>query len=101
MAAGREIAVARSPGHSGGASDRKDRPGQAHGSNVMGYIFDPEHLHCVARTHAGLPHEDMTAAIIGDLAKAYPRHIETRQNWLLSIAGGAMGIMTILHGSLS
>jgi hypothetical protein len=67
----------------------------------MGYIFDPDHLHSVARNHAGLPHEEMTAAVIGDLAKAYPHHIETRQNWLLSICGGAMGIMTILHGSLS
>jgi len=67
----------------------------------MGYIFDPEKLHLVARSRAGLPHEEMTAAIIDDLAKAYPRHIETRQNWILSIAGGAMGIMTILHGSLT
>jgi C-8 sterol isomerase len=67
----------------------------------MGYTFDPEHLHLVARNRAGLPHEEMTVAIIADLAKAYPGHIETRQNWLLSIAGGAMGIMTILHGSLS
>src|SRR5262249_10221498 len=27
--------------------------------------------------------------------------IETKQNWFLSICGGAMGIMTVLHGSLS
>ncbi len=67
----------------------------------MGYIFDPKHLHAVAKNYIGLPHEEMTAAIIAELAKAYPHHIETKQNWLLSIAGGAMGIMTILHGSLS
>ncbi len=67
----------------------------------MGYIFDPTHLHAVAKECVGLPHEELTAAVIGKLAKVYSDHIESRQNWLLSIAGGAMGIMTILHGSLS
>lgn len=67
----------------------------------MGYIFDPTHLHTVAATHIGLPHEEMIEAVIADLAKAYPGHIETKQDWILNIAGGAMGIMTILHGSLS
>src|SRR5205809_6266187 len=36
-----------------------------------------------------------------ELARLYPGHIETRPNWMLSLAGGVMGIMTILHGSLS
>ena len=67
----------------------------------MGYIFDPKHLLAVARNHIGSAHEEMIDAIIADLAKAYPGHIETRQNWFLSICGGAMGIMTVLHGSLS
>ena len=32
---------------------------------------------------------------------ALPGHIETRPNWMMSLAGGVTGIMTVLHGSLS
>src|SRR4051812_545197 len=67
----------------------------------MSYIFDPEILKRVAKTHMALPHKQMVSAITLDLAKAYPGHIETRENWILSICGGVMGIMTVLHGSLS
>jgi len=67
----------------------------------MGYIFDPRELQSIAVRHIGRPHEEMVAGIAGDLAKAYPGHIEMKQNWVLSICGGVMGIMTVLHGSLS
>jgi ERG2 and Sigma1 receptor like protein len=67
----------------------------------MGYLFAPQTLHEIAKRRAGLPHEEMVALIIEDLARAYPRHIETRQDWFFSLAGGATGIMTVLHGSLS
>src|SRR6185295_18785619 len=67
----------------------------------MAYIFDPGKLQDVARRHIGRPHEEMVAAIASDLANAYPGHIEMKQDWILSICGGVMGIMTVLHGSLS
>jgi hypothetical protein len=67
----------------------------------MGYLFDPGHLQTLARNHLGLPHEEMMAGITNDLAKAYPGHIYTKENWILSICGGVMGIMRVLHGSLS
>jgi C-8 sterol isomerase len=67
----------------------------------MSYIFEPEVLQRIARAHIGLPHEELVAGITNDLAKAYPGHIETRQDWILSICGGVMGIMNVLHGSLS
>src|SRR3954466_3272337 len=67
----------------------------------MSKIFDPDVLQSVAKAHLGLPHEQMVAAIARDLAERYPGHIETRENWILSICGGVMGIMTVLHGSLS
>jgi C-8 sterol isomerase len=67
----------------------------------MGYIFDPERLQALARNHIGLPHEEMVWAIRRDLMKIHPGHIETREKWILSICGGVMGIMTIMHGSLS
>jgi C-8 sterol isomerase len=67
----------------------------------MSYIFDPEALQAIAKAYVGLPHEDMVSCITRDLSKAYPGHIETKEKWILSICGGVMGIMTILHGSLS
>jgi C-8 sterol isomerase len=67
----------------------------------MSYIFDPEVLQSIAKRYIGLPHEDLVSSVVRDLAKAYPGHIETREKWILSICGGVMGIMTILHGSLS
>jgi hypothetical protein len=67
----------------------------------MSYVFDVQTIHDIVKHRAGLPHEEMTAFIIEDLAKAYPRHIETRQNWIFSLAAGAVGIMNIVHGSLS
>jgi C-8 sterol isomerase len=67
----------------------------------MGYIFEPEALHALAKKRIGLPHEEMVQAIRVDLAKSHPGHIEMREKWILSICGGVMGIMTIMHGSLS
>jgi ERG2 and Sigma1 receptor like protein len=64
-------------------------------------IFDPEVLHAVARQAVGLPHDKMARHVSEELARRYPGHIETRPNWMLSLAGGVMGIMTVLHGSLS
>jgi C-8 sterol isomerase len=67
----------------------------------MGYIFDPEHLHEVAKRGVGLPHDEMVHLVTGELAKAYPGHIETRQDWTFSVVAGSTGIMTLLHASLS
>jgi C-8 sterol isomerase len=67
----------------------------------MGYIFDPESLHAIARKHLALPHEEMMWAIRHDLEKQYPGHIEKSEKWILSICGGVMGIMTLMHCSLS
>jgi C-8 sterol isomerase len=67
----------------------------------MAYLFCPQTLHEIAKHRAGLPQEQMAELVIGDLVKTYPGHIETRQNWLFSMAAGAVGVMTILHGSLS
>jgi len=67
----------------------------------MSYIFDPDKLHALAKNRVGLPHQEMVSTIIEDLAHQYPGHIEKKQKWILSLCGGAMGIMTILHGSLS
>ena len=67
----------------------------------MSYLFDPDHLHEMARKHAKSTGSADFEALIADLAEAYPGHIETRQDWLFSLAAGATGIMNVLHGSLS
>jgi ERG2 and Sigma1 receptor like protein len=67
----------------------------------VGYLFSPERLHEIGRRAVGLPHEQMVRSVTEDLARAYPGHIETREEWILSIAGGVMGIMTVLHASLT
>jgi C-8 sterol isomerase len=67
----------------------------------MAHIFDPQRLHDISRRATGLPHPAMVRTLIDDLAAAYPNHIESRENWLMSVVGGATGIMTVLHCSLS
>ncbi|MGH7391761.1 MAG: ERG2 family protein [Candidatus Rokuibacteriota bacterium] len=67
----------------------------------MGYVFDVATLQSVAQRAIGLPHAEMVDTVVTGLARHYPRHVETRQDWVLSLAGGALGIMTVLHGSLS
>ena len=64
-------------------------------------LFSPDVLHAVARGAVGLPHDKMVRRVTEELERLYPGHIESRPNWMLSLAGGVMGIMTILHGSLS
>ena len=67
----------------------------------MGYVFDPERLSEIAQRSVGLPFEEMCRTLIDDLAREYPRHIETRQEWVFNLASGATGIMNVLHGSLT
>src|SRR5262245_16243639 len=67
----------------------------------MGYIFDPNVLHTVARKHCVGALDDMVRDITAELAGIYPGHIARKPNWLLSFAGGSTGVMTILHGSLT
>ena len=67
----------------------------------MAYTFDPQRLHESARRAVGLPHDATVATVIADLAAAYPGHIERDVQWMMSLSGGATGVMTILHCSLS
>jgi C-8 sterol isomerase len=67
----------------------------------MSWIFDPQVLQSLVATRVGLPTRELITALTHDLAATYPGHIETKQNWFFNIAGGATGIMTVLHGSLS
>ena len=67
----------------------------------MAYIFDPQVLRNVCADRLGPPPREAISSITEELARMYPGHIETREDWFFNIAGGATGIMTVLHGSLS
>jgi C-8 sterol isomerase len=67
----------------------------------MRQLFDPAQLHAAAQTAVGLPHQDMVRTVAAELDRRYPGHIEQTEDWVMSLAGGATGIMTVLHCSLS
>jgi C-8 sterol isomerase len=67
----------------------------------VSHIFSPERLHAVARTAVGLPHEPMVKTVVDALHAEYPGHIARNPRWVISRAGGAMGMVLLLHGSLS
>jgi C-8 sterol isomerase len=76
----------------------------------VGYIFDPDTLHQIARKELGLlddgtppgrPIEEIIRGLRTGLARRYPGHIEMDETWILNVAGGAMGQMQLLHSSIT
>jgi C-8 sterol isomerase len=67
----------------------------------MAYLFHPDRLHEIARKYVNVPPEQLVQGVTDDLARAYPGHIETRRRWLFNLAGGCVGVMSVLHASLS
>jgi C-8 sterol isomerase len=68
------------------------------------YVFDPEVLHKVGRETAlmkNLTSHEKIRRITTELAKIYPKHIDTHEEWIFNVAGGAMGHMTLLHTSIT
>jgi C-8 sterol isomerase len=62
-------------------------------------LFEPRKLWEIAKMGIGHPVEEAFAIIIKALDEEYPGYINTKQDWIFNNAGGAMGQMTILHGS--
>jgi C-8 sterol isomerase len=70
----------------------------------MGYVFEPEVLHEAVRGVVGMPIDQMLPALVQDLARRYPGHINASSgwaDWVFNNAGGAMGAMTVLHASIT
>lgn len=68
------------------------------------YIFDQNMLQQVALRNMeqyGNDTHAMITNIAADLDKEYPGHIRLKEEWVFNNAGGAMGSMWILHGSLT
>jgi hypothetical protein len=64
-------------------------------------VFDPKDLREIAKKGIGLPTNQMFRTVHEELLKRYPGHINRNPRWVLNIAGGAMGQLQLLHGSLS
>jgi hypothetical protein len=67
----------------------------------LAHLFDPDRLHEIAHDCVGLPVDQLHSAVAQRLHAAWPGHIETRPHWIFNNAGGAMGQITLFHGSLS
>eukprot|EP00741_Cyanophora_paradoxa_P002668 tig00000615_g2589.t1 len=69
----------------------------------MGYIFDPDTLHGIAKdvVARNLPMDKLIEVIVEKLNKKYAGHLNLRQEWLFNNAGGAMGSMYIIHASIT
>lgn len=67
----------------------------------MGYLFDPQVLHEIVKRHVALPLEDKVERIAADLAGRYPGHVRPPREWIFNNAGGAMGLMAVLHASIT
>ena len=67
----------------------------------MRYVFDPDRLQEVCRAGIGLPFDEMVRTTIERLDEAYPGHINTKVEWVMTMAAGFKGSMTVLHASTS
>ncbi|PRQ02647.1 ERG2 and Sigma1 receptor like protein [Enhygromyxa salina] len=68
---------------------------------AMSFIFEPDVLARIAKDALGQPLEVMVEQIAEQLEREYPGHIRDDREWVLNNAGGAMGMMTVLHASIT
>jgi C-8 sterol isomerase len=68
----------------------------------MGYLFEPATLRQCAEQGIDLPQDEAFDAVTAAVAEAYPDHVRTGpRKWIFNNAGGAKGVICLLHGSLS
>ena len=63
------------------------------------YVFDPHVLHGIVRAHLDVPFPERIDRVVDAVAERYPGRIVRDEPWILNNAGGAMGVMKILHAS--
>lgn len=68
----------------------------------MGYIFDPNELHEIAKLGVGKETREEMFRVVGEaLLARFPRHITLDNPWVFNNAGGAMGQMKLMHCSIT
>jgi hypothetical protein len=64
-------------------------------------VFDPDHLHQIARASLGQPIDRIAEHIIAEVANTYPGWTRRQPDWVFSIFGNTTGTLCVLHGSLT
>ncbi len=67
----------------------------------MAYIFEPDLLQEICKQHLDLPLQQKFEAISDVLEKRCPGRVPAKKRWIFNVAGGTMGMLTILYGSMS
>ena len=67
----------------------------------MSTVFDPHELQAIVRPVLGQPVPQLIDTLVGRLAERYPGHVSTDDDWVFNNAGGAMGMMRVLHASIT
>ncbi len=67
----------------------------------MSHVLDPLVLHRIVKKSVGKPIELMIPEIHGDLRDEYGDYIVKKPEWVLNVAGGAMGHFMLLHSSIT
>jgi C-8 sterol isomerase len=65
------------------------------------FVFDPAQLHALVHPLIGRPLPEIIENLVESLAARYPGHIMRDEQWIFNNAGGAMGMMRVLHASLT
>ena len=65
------------------------------------YVFDPELLHEAVKKGIGLPLEEMVDTVQNELIRLYPGRVNRKRRWIFNVAGGVMGQLSVLFGSLN
>jgi len=64
-------------------------------------VFDPDEIDRIVRQNLSGPLEDRIEGTVNDLKARYPKHVTTRDEWVLSVAGGCRGQFRIVHASIT
>jgi hypothetical protein len=67
----------------------------------MSKVLDPADLHEIVKKGVGLPTEEMFKTVHQELLNKYPKRIRKNPRWIFNIAGGAMGQLQMLYGSVT
>lgn len=67
----------------------------------MSTVFDADVIDSVVRQNQTGPLADRIEGVVQGLKERYPKHVETRDEWVLSVAGGCRGQFRIVHASIT
>lgn len=67
----------------------------------MSYVFEPSTLHEITKKAVGLPRQRMLDLVRDELERAYPGHVHRSDDWQITAAGGAQGLVNLVHASVT